>query len=128
MSCQRAALAFCFVLLVEEVPEAVHLLVERLESGIGGKESGHAQFLVGCEFRRVFTQDGEGADMVFDFRCDLSAEGHEMVNDDANDVEAIGNDFGVWEPLADQGAVGAGEVDADDLDALAAFKGGDVRS
>ncbi len=35
-------------------------------------------------------------------------------------MEAVGNDAGVWEPASDQGPVGAGEVDADDTDPLAA--------
>ena len=45
-----------------------------------------------------------------------------MVSHDANDMEAVGYDLCVGEPPSHQGAVGVGEVNADDLYTLFAFE------
>jgi len=62
--------------------------------------------------------------MVLDVGGDLTGEDHEVMDDEANDMEAVGNDAGVGEPASDQGPVRAGEVDADHSDPLAPLQGG----
>ena len=63
------------------------------------------------------------AAVALDHRGDLAAEVHEGSEQHAHDMEAVCNDAGIGEPAPDHGAVGAGEIDADDPDALAALEG-----
>lgn len=107
---------------VQEAAQAMHLVVERFESWIINEELGKSEFLASSELRRIFAQDCLGATPVFNLRGDLTAEGHEVVSHDANDMEAVGNDLCVGEPMSDQGAVGVGEVNTDDLYTLSAFE------
>ena len=44
--------------------------------------------------------------MVFDLGNDLTHEVHEVLLDDSDDVEAIGDDLRVGEVSADHGAIG----------------------
>lgn len=68
---------------------------------------------------RDFAEGGEVAPVVLEGNDQLSRQRHEVVLDDAHDVEQVGHDAGVGEVAPDDAAVGAGEVDTDDLDALA---------
>lgn len=45
----------------------------------------------------------------------MTSQLHEVVLDDAHDVEAVSHDTGVGEVASNQAAVRAGEIDADDL-------------
>ena len=128
LSGQRAAFPASAVLLIEEGSQAVHLIVEGFEGWIGCEEFLEADFLSRREALGTHAQDGQGAAMVLDVGSDLAGEVHEMLDDNTDDMEAVGNDPCIGEPFADQGAVRAGEVDADDSDALAAaevFEEGD---
>jgi hypothetical protein len=71
--------------------------------------------------------DGQRADFVFDLGGDLKAKSHEMVDDHAHDMKAVGDDPGVGETFANQGAIrvshpapfGRGEVNVKLISALA---------
>jgi len=52
----------------------------------------------------------------------MAGQLHEVVLDDADDVEAVGHDPGVGEVAFDEAAVGGGEVDADDFHTFAALE------
>ena len=52
------ALAFSSVLLVEEIAQAVHFGVKRLQSGVGGKKARKAQVLGRSQFMRGFAEHG----------------------------------------------------------------------
>ena len=52
----------------------------------------------------------------------LPPTGQKVVVDEANDVEAISHDLGIGKVLADQGAVNAGQVHADDPHAILAWQ------
>ena len=64
--------------------------------------------------------------MVLDLRGDLAAESHEVVDDDADDVKAVGDDPSVGEPLFDKKAIRTAQIDANHLDPVSAFKRGDI--
>ena len=64
--------------------------------------------------------------MVFDLRNDLTHEVHEVLLDHTDDVEAIGDDLGVGEVPADQGAIGEAQIHADDADVFFAFERAEV--
>ena len=66
--------------------------------------------------------------MVFDLRGDLADQFHEVVDDETDDMEAIGYDFCVWEGPGNEAPVRAGEVDANDPDLLPSLKTGEVRT
>ena len=68
------------------------------------------------------SQDGEGATVILNFRGNLSAEGHEVVNDNADDMEAIGDDPGIGEPFFNEAAVGGTQIDANHPDPLPALE------
>ena len=53
--------------------------------------------------------------MTLEPGSDGTCQVHEVVVDNAHDVEAVGDDPGIGEVAADDVAVGTGEVDADDL-------------
>jgi len=110
------------VLEVEQGAQTLHFIIEGLQGWMCSKEASQEVFTAFGEVGRVHAQGSEGAGVVFDLRGDLTSEVHEMLDDNANDMEAIGNDAGIGEPAADQGAVRTGEVDADHLDAFAALE------
>lgn len=56
--------------------------------------------------------------MVFDVGSDLAVKLHEVVDDDANDMETVSHDPSVGEPFFNEVAVGRTEVDADHLNPL----------
>ena len=64
--------------------------------------------------------------MVFDLGNDLAHQVHEVLLDHTDDVEAIGDDLGVGEVPADQGAIGGAQIHADDADVFFAFEGAEV--
>lgn len=60
--------------------------------------------------------------MVLEPGSEEPRELDEVVIDNADDVEAIGDDPGLGKVSLNQSAVGAGEVDTDELNALAALE------
>ena len=58
--------------------------------------------------------------MAFELGSHGAGEVHEVVVDDTHDVEAIGDDPGIREEAADDIAVGAGEIDTNHPDLVAA--------
>ena len=54
---------------------------------------------------------------------ELANEIHEVLLDEANDVEAVRDDPGLGEVSSDQRAIGAAQIHADDADVFLAFKG-----
>lgn len=65
--------------------------------------------------------------MVFNLRGDLTAESHEVVDHNPDDMKAVGNDASVWEPGSDEMTVRRAKVDADHADLLPALKPGNKR-
>jgi hypothetical protein len=74
------------------------------------------------EMVRALAQGGQRAPVVFDLWSDLAHQFHEVVEDEPDDMEAVGDEDGVWEGTLDDAAVRAGEVDADDSDLLPALE------
>ena len=60
--------------------------------------------------------------MVLELGCEESGKLDEVVIDDSDDVEAIGDDAGFGEVSLDKSPVGTGEVDADELNTLATLE------
>lgn len=60
--------------------------------------------------------------MAFEIGGQMAGQYHEVVLDDAHDMEPVGHDAGVREVAPDDAAVGTGKVDADDFHALAALE------
>ena len=118
LSCQRLAGFPGAGLLTDEIAEGSHLVVERPQCRVLSEEILEALALVVSEPVGPFAQGGELAAVVVEIRDDGAEEFHEVMVDDAHDVEAIGHDPCPWEESADEGAVGVAHVDADELDAI----------
>ena len=50
-----------------------------------------------------------------------------MVLNEANDMESVADDLGIWKPFPDDPPVGATQVDTDHFNALSALEGGKER-
>ena len=83
-------------------------------------------FLRGEEVFGTSADSGEIASVVFDMGRELPDQFDEVLLDDSNDVESIGDDFGVGEVFSDQGPVGTAEIHADEADVFLAFKRGKI--
>lgn len=70
----------------------------------------------------VSSQGGQQASLMFDLGCHLSTEAQEVMLDDADDVETVGHDLGVGKPPGDHLPVGCAQIDAHNLDLVAAFE------
>ena len=103
----------------------MHLLINDLDSGMLIEESVASRHLFGCEFFGCFAQGREGSPLPVDLRSDGAHELDAVLIDQANRMEPVGYDLGVWEPLAGDPSVGAGQVDTDEPDAFPAFKCGE---
>ena len=108
---------------VKKIAQALHFIVEGLQGWVSEEKPSQAQLVRLGEVGRIHAQGGERAGVILDLGSDLTGKVHEMLDDDADDMEAVGDDFGVWEPFADQGAVRAGEVDADHAHTFTALEG-----
>lgn len=71
----------------------------------------------------MFAQGGQEAAMLGDFGSDLAEEFEEVVLDDADDVEAVGNDLCSGEVALDERAVGRAQIDADNAHLVPAVQG-----
>lgn len=111
-----SALSFGLVFTVHESAELVHLGMNGLECGVLIEEFLKLTLLSGCKSRRSFAHGDESAAVVFEFWGHCSGEGHEVMVDEAHDMETVGDDPGIGKEAADDIAVGAGEIDTDDSD------------
>lgn len=118
---QRATLTLGLMLLVEEGAEGLDALVEGFKGGVSLEEFQEALALDGSKSRGPHSKDGQGAAMVLNLWGDLAAKGHEVIKDDADDMEAVCDDASLWKPFFDEVAVGATEVDADHPHTLSAL-------
>lgn len=89
--------------------------MDGFECGVLFEESVKFLLLAGSESRRPLAHGGEAATIALKLRRDGTGQVHEVVVDDAHDMEAVSDDFGIGEVSADDVAVRAGEVDADHL-------------
>jgi hypothetical protein len=71
----------------------------------------------------VFAQGGKIAPALFDTGSDLTTQIHEVVLDEADDMEAIRNDASLWEVALDEGAVACAHIDANDSHFMPAMQG-----
>ena len=119
---QRAAGTFCLMLEVEEGAEAVHSVIEGLESRVFGKEGFEAQRVGGRKVVLSFAQGSQRAAMVLDWRGDLAGQLQEVLGDNADDMEAIGHDLGSREVGSNQAAIGTGKIDANHANLVSALE------
>ena len=99
------------------------MFVDGLKSGIFCEEVLEFFFLVGSETVGVLAQSGEEAGVLGDLGSDIPEELEEVVLDDADDVEAVGNDFCIGEVSFDDSAVGGAQIDTDNAHLIPAAKG-----
>ena len=111
--CQREASAFGLVFDIHEGTEGVHFFIEGFESWVFGEELEEACMVKSGEVVCAFAQGSKQAPMVLDLRGDLTSEIHEVLDDETDDMEAVGDDFSIWEVGGDEAAVRTGEVDTD---------------
>lgn len=71
----------------------------------------------------MFAQGGKVAPALFDTGGDLPAQIHEVVLDEADDMEAVRNDTSSWEVALDQRAVACAHIDANDAHFMPAVQG-----
>lgn len=71
----------------------------------------------------VFAQGCKIAPALFDAGSDLTTQIHEVVLDEADDMEAIRNDASAWEVSLDQRAVACAHIDANDSHFMPALQG-----
>ena len=100
---ERTAGAFCLMFEVEESAKWMHGVIEGRESRIFSKERPEALAVNGREVVLSFRQGSQGAAMVRDRRGDLTGQLQEVLDDNADDMEAIGNDLGSGEIGSNQG-------------------------
>jgi hypothetical protein len=118
----RSALSGSAVFDREHFPEAGHLAMQNADGWILSEEPAEALVLSGRECAWLLAQGSKEASLLFDLRSDLAEELQEVVLHDANDVEAISNDFCIGEVASDDSAVGGTQVDADQPYSLPAFQ------
>lgn len=94
----------------------MHLCVNGFECGVLVEEFLEFALLGWCQVGRSFAHGGESAAVVLELWGDSPCQLHEVVIDEAHDMEAVGNNPGIGEVGADDVAVRAGEVDADHPD------------
>ena len=117
---QEFALVAGAVLFEQQVAEPLFESIDRRQDGPACEVIGEAVLLVGREVVAMAAHEAEQAAVFGAGGIDLAPAGEEVVVDEADDVEAVGDDAGVGEVFADQGAVGAGQVHANDLDGFTA--------
>lgn len=71
-------------------------------------------------------QGSEVTPVMLHVRNELANEIHEVLLDEADDVEAVCDDPRLGEVSSDQGAIGAAQIHADEADVFFAFEGGEV--
>lgn len=81
-----------------------------------GEEALQGRFLFWEELIGMSAKSGSISAVVFDLGRNLAHQVHEVLLDHTNDVEAIRNDLRIREVFANQGAVGAAQIHADDAD------------
>ncbi len=69
--------------------------------------------MIRSEAIRMFAQSSEEAIVFGDLGSDLPEELEEVMLNDADDMEAVGNDFCIGEVTLDEGAVSRTQIDAD---------------
>lgn len=114
-------MALGLALYADESSKSVHLLVNGLDSRELKEEVLQSKGTFGFEILGICPQEHAGTFFIAILAYDLPAKGDEMVLDDSHDMEAIGDDAGVWKPFFDDGSIGVAKVDADHFDAFPAF-------
>ena len=117
-----AAALFGLVFVVHKVAQLVHLVMESLQDGMGGKELLKAHALPFIEPLRSLAQHSEIASMVLEVSYQEAGQLHEVVLDETHDMEAVSHNPGIGEIAADETAIGAGKINADDLHLLPALE------
>jgi hypothetical protein len=116
MAANRRCEAFTFlaglVFLQQQVAEALFEAVDDLQDGMFGQIGCQADFLLGFEIVAVAAHEAEQAAVLAGDRIDLPPGGQKMLIDEADDVEAVGDDTGVGEVLLHQSAIGDREIHA----------------
>src|SRR5512133_713405 len=100
--------------ITESLLEAIYAIQRRMLREIVLKLSALRLREVG----EVAAHQREQAPILGAGGIELAPERQEMLVDEANDMEAVGHDQGVGKVLAHDGAVGGGQVHADDADQL----------
>lgn len=109
------------MLLVEEGAEFLHLVIEGFEGRVGFEEFEQARLLLAGKAIGAHSQNSKRSAVILDVRGNLAAECHEVVNDNADDMEAVGDNASIGKPFFDEMAIGRAEVDADHTDPLSAL-------
>ena len=91
----------------------MHLGVDGFESGVLVEEFLELALLGRCQVCRSFAHGGEAAAVVLEFWSNGPCELHEVMVNEAHDVETVGDDPGIGEVGADDVAIRAGEINAD---------------
>jgi len=104
---------FGLVFYIHEGADGVHFFIEGFERGIFVEEVEEALMVKRSEVVGALAQGGQQAPVILDLGSDLAGKFHEVMDDDTDDMEAVGDDFCIWEVGGDEAAVRTGEVDAD---------------
>jgi hypothetical protein len=104
----------------------LHLVVDGVEGGVLVEETAEDFLLGGEEILWMGAQGGEVSPVMFHVRNELANKIHEVLLDEANDVEAVCDDSGPGEVSLDQRAIGTAQIHADEADVFFAFEGGEV--
>ena len=107
---------------VQEGAQPMHGLIEGLESRVFGKEGLEAQAISGREVVLSFAQSPQEAAVVLDCGGNLAGQLQEVLDDNADDMEAIGNDLGSREVGSNQAAIGTGKIDANHANLVSALE------
>ncbi len=124
---QLLALPPRFVFLEEQVAEALFEAVDEVQGRVLGQIGQQAKALIGFEVVPMPSHQREQTAVLAARRIDLSPAGQEVVVDEPDDVEAIGDNDRLGEVLTHDGTVNHRQVHADDPNLLFAFHGMQIR-
>jgi len=120
---ELAALGFSLVAFAHQRAEPQHLVIDGLKSRPVAEEFFESLGLGLGESVWAFAQCGGPTPVMFEVWSDLSAQFHEVVLDESDDMEAVRDDAGLGEVVFDQRAVAGAHVDAHEAHLILSLKG-----
>ena len=124
---QFLALSARFVFLQQQIAKPLFEAVDEVQGGALGQVGQQPDLLLGFEVVAVAAHQRDQAAVLGPGRIDLSPAGQEVVVDEADHMEAVGDDDRPRKLFMDDRAVDYGQIHADDPDLLFAFEPKKIR-
>ena len=115
-----------FVFLQQQVAEALFETIDLVQRRVLGQICQQARLLLGFEVMAVAAHQGHPAAVLGAYGIDLAPARQEVMVDEADDMEAVGDDESIGEVDLNHGAIDRRQVHADDADLPLAFQGNEI--